>query len=54
MPISQSHELTGAYKKNNLEVQFEVVYGAAHGGDAFYTPELLKLTLDFVIGNLGK
>lgn len=54
MPISQSHELTGAYKKTNLNVQFEVVYGAAHGGDAFYTPDRLKLALDFVVGNLKK
>ena len=48
MPISQSHELTGAYKKINLDVQFEVVYGAAHGGDLFYTPERLKLAMDFI------
>ena len=52
MPINQSHELTGAYKKINLSVQFEVVYGAVHGGDAFYTPERLKLALDFVVANL--
>lgn len=52
MPISQSHELTGAYKKINLDVQFEVVYGAAHGGDVFYAGERLKLAMDFVIKNL--
>ena len=54
MPISQSHELTGAYKSAKLDVYFDVVYGAAHGGDAFYTPERLKLALDFVIVNLKK
>jgi acetyl esterase/lipase len=54
MPISQSHELAGAYKKSGLDVQFEVVYGAAHGGDLFYTPERLKLALDFIKNNLGK
>jgi acetyl esterase/lipase len=54
MPISQSHELTGAYKRANLDVQFDVVYGAAHGGDAFYTSERLKLALDFVVGNLKR
>jgi acetyl esterase/lipase len=48
MPISQSHELAGAYKKLGLDVQFEVVYGAAHGGDLFYTPDRLKLAIDFV------
>ena len=54
MPISQSHELAGAYKKLGLDVQFEVVYGAAHGGDLFYTPERLKLALDFVKKHLGQ
>ena len=54
MPISQSHELAGAYKKLGLDVQFEVVYGAAHGGDLFYTPERLKLALDFVKKQLGQ
>jgi len=49
MPISQSHELTGAYKKVNIPVQFEVVYGAPHGGDLFYTPERVKLAIDFII-----
>ncbi|MBA4054176.1 MAG: lipase [Marivirga sp.] len=54
MPINQSHELTGTYKKENLNVQFDVVYGAAHGGDAFYTPGRLKMALDFVVSILGK
>ena len=52
MPISQSHELTGAYQKANLSVRFDVVYGAAHGGDAFYTPERVKSAVDFVVQNL--
>jgi acetyl esterase/lipase len=54
MPISQSHELTGAYKKFNLDVQFEVVYGAVHGGDMFYTPERTKLAIDFIKKHLAK
>jgi acetyl esterase/lipase len=53
MPISQSHELTGAYKKLNLDVVFDVVYGAAHGGDLFYTSDRLKLVLDFIKNHLG-
>jgi len=36
MPINQSHELHNAYKQLNLAVEFEVVHGAAHGGEAFY------------------
>ena len=34
MPINQSHELQGAYEKTGLDVYFDVVHGAAHGGDA--------------------
>ena len=54
MPISQSLELEGAYKKLNLDVHFDVVYGAAHGGDAFYTPERTKLALEFIKKQLSK
>jgi acetyl esterase/lipase len=39
MPINQSHELEGAYERIGLEADFIVVHGAAHGGDAFYSPE---------------
>jgi len=53
MPISQSHELAGAYKKYNLDVLFDVVYGAAHGGDLFYSSDRLKLVLDFIKKHLG-
>lgn len=48
MPINQSHELCGAYKKVNAPVQFEVVHGAAHGGAAFYAAEQLGLVKDFL------
>ncbi len=44
MPINQSHELVGAYKKVGLPVQFEVVHGGKHGGAGFFTEEqLLRL-----------
>jgi acetyl esterase/lipase len=39
MPINQSHELEGAYKKAGLEAQLIVVHGAAHGGEAFFDEE---------------
>jgi acetyl esterase/lipase len=41
VPINQSHELVGAYKKHNLPVTLEVVYGGGHGGKGFYTAEQL-------------
>jgi acetyl esterase/lipase len=37
MPINQSHELHHAYQRHGVEVQFEVVHGAAHGGPLFVT-----------------
>lgn len=36
VPINQSHELHAAFKKAGVEVLFEVVHGAAHGGRAFF------------------
>jgi acetyl esterase/lipase len=51
MPINQSHELCGAYKKVNAPVQFEVVNGAAHGGAAFYDAERLAVVKKFLRHN---
>ena len=48
MPINQSHELYGAYKKANAPVQFEVVHGAVHGGAAFYDAERLSVVKKFL------
>jgi len=48
MPINQSHELCGAYRKVNAPVQFEVVHGAAHGGAAFYDAERLGIVTAFL------
>lgn len=48
MPINQSHELHNAYKQNNLPVQFEVVHGAAHGGNAFFSAHNKALVQSFL------
>lgn len=48
MPINQSHELEGAYERAGLEVEFIVVHGAAHGGDAFYSAENVDRVADFL------
>jgi acetyl esterase/lipase len=48
MPINQAHELVGAYKKHGLAATFEVVYGGAHGGKLFYTPEQLQQVAEFL------
>jgi acetyl esterase/lipase len=48
MPINQSHELHGAYKKLGLDVHFEVVHGARHGGDEFFDTERTALVRAFL------
>ena len=48
MPINQSHELCGAYKRVNAPVEFQVVHGAAHGGAAFYDAERLTVVKKFL------
>lgn len=37
MPINQSHELKGKYDSFHLACDFDVLHGAAHGGDPFYS-----------------
>jgi len=48
MPINQSHELEGAYEREGLEVDFIVVHGAAHGGNAFYSPANVERVAAFL------
>lgn len=48
VPINQSLELMNVYKKKSLPVQFEVIPGAAHGGDEFYKGIGLKWAKDFL------
>ena len=54
MPINQSHELQGAYEKAGLDVQFDVVHGAAHGGDAFFLPEHVDKVIAFLRRTIGR
>ncbi len=54
MPINQSHELEGAYKKLGLDVDFDVLHGAAHGGDAFFEGEALERAVKFLARTIGK
>jgi acetyl esterase/lipase len=54
MPINQSHELQGAYEKMGLDVHFDVVHGAAHGGDLFFSPERVARAVAFVRRTIGK
>lgn len=52
MPISQAHEMVGAYKKLGLPVTLEVVYGGVHGGKLFYTPEQMEQVANFLAPRL--
>ena len=54
MPINQSHELEGAYERTGLPVDFHVVHGAAHGGDAFYSPENVERVAKFLDAELRR
>jgi acetyl esterase/lipase len=54
MPINQSHELHGAYRKLGLDVDFDVLHGAAHGGDAFFKGEALDRAEKFLRRTIGK
>jgi acetyl esterase/lipase len=48
VPINQSHELIGAYKKAGLPATLEVIYGGVHGGKPFYAPERIQQVADFL------
>lgn len=48
MPINQSIELLGAYRRYDRPVEFKVVHGAGHGGPKFYDDRRLELTERFL------
>ena len=50
VPIGQSHELHGTYKKAGLadRVTFEVIHGGAHGGGEFYDHARMDLVSEFL------
>lgn len=54
MPINQTHELHGIAKEHGLDVHFEVVHGAAHGGADFFDAERTELVAAFFDRTLNK
>ena len=48
MPINQTHELHGVAKEYGLDVHFEVIHGAAHGGNAFFDEQRTALVAEFL------
>ena len=54
MPINQSHELQGAYEKIGLDVYFDVVHGAAHGGNQFFAADRVSRAVAFLRRTIGQ
>ncbi len=48
MPIDQSRELEAVYRKMGLDVSLDVVQGAAHGGDAFWSAARVQRAVAFL------
>ncbi len=53
MPISQAHELQGAYKRAGLPVNFAVLHNSRHGGPEFFQEEILRKLSEDVLQALG-
>jgi acetyl esterase/lipase len=53
MPINQSHELQGVYEKMGLDVYFDVLHGAAHGGNQFFAPDRVARAVAFLRRTIG-
>ena len=48
MPINQSRELEGAYRKAGGIVHFDVVHGGGHGGQKFFTDAQIQRVAEFL------
>lgn len=46
--INQSHRICDEYKKHGLQVEFQSVEGAGHGGPQFSTPACQQQVLEFL------
>lgn len=53
MPINQSHELEGAYRKLGLDVDFMVVHGVGHVGGPFFEGEPVERVVRFLRRTIG-
>ena len=54
MPVNQSLQMLGAYKARGLDVSFDPVHGAVHGGPGFFDEEHLANALGFLDRTIGK
>ena len=54
VPINQSHEIVGAYKRKKLMVHLEVVHGGGHSESPYFDPEYQKVADGFLRDALEK
>lgn len=54
MPVNQSLELEGAYRRAGLFVEFMVLNGVGHGGDAFHEGEPADRVVSFLRRTIGR
>ena len=52
MPVNQSLELVGHYRKHHLTVELEIVHGGKHGGPGFYEEDMIKKVDAFIRQNV--
>jgi acetyl esterase/lipase len=52
VPVNQSLELAGVYKKNKLTVQLEIIPGGGHGGAVYDKKEIMETVKKFLDGVL--
>ncbi len=48
MPMNQSLELEGAYKRSGRRVELIIVHGGVHGGEGFFDREMLQKVRTFL------
>lgn len=48
VPINQSHELAGAYKRHDLLVHMEVVHGGGHSDSPYFDPKYQSIADKFL------
>lgn len=54
MPVNQALELQGAYERAGLDVSLDIVHGAAHGGELFFSPERVQRVVAFLHRTIGR
>jgi acetyl esterase/lipase len=54
MPINQSHELVGAYRRAQLFVEFRVLHNVGHVAEPFFQGESVDAVVNFLRRTIGR